>query len=76
MVFFKKLVQKFWKKKIPAQFRSDYWFGITKRARIIFYNPKKISSEDLVNLSYEDLTDKGLINLLQLDSQIMSTTSL
>ena len=55
---FKKISSKVLEKKIPAQFRSDYWFGITKRARIIFYNPKKISSEDLVNLSYEDLTDK------------------
>ena len=54
---FKKVSSKVLEKKIPAQFRSDYWFGITKRARIIFYNPKKTSSEDLVNLSYEDLTD-------------------
>ena len=38
---FKKISSKVLEKKIPAQFRSDYWFGITKRARIIFYNPKK-----------------------------------
>ena len=54
---FKKVFSKVLEKKIPVHFRSDYWFGITKRARIIFYNPKKISLKDLVNLSYEDLSD-------------------
>ena len=54
---FKKVSSKVLEKKIPVHFRSDYWFGITKRARIIFYNPEKISLKDLVNLSYEDLTE-------------------
>ena len=54
---FKKVSSKALEKKIPAQFRSDYWFGVTKRARIIFYNPKNISFEDLANLSYEDLAN-------------------
>ena len=45
------------KNAIPAKFRDneDYWFGLTKRARILVYNkesvdPKKLSTyEDLAN---------------------------
>ena len=54
---FQKVNSKILEKKIPEQFRSDYWFGITKRARIVFYNPKKITLDNLVNLNYEDLID-------------------
>ena len=38
--------------------RNDYWYGITKRARIIFYNPEYINSERIKNLNYEDLGNK------------------
>ena len=44
--------------QIPRQFRSNYWFGITKRARIIYYNPDKTSLKELKNLNYEDLSDQ------------------
>ncbi len=53
----KKIKSNILEKKIPNQFRSDYWFGITKRARIIFYNPKLISTKEIDNISYEDLSD-------------------
>jgi iron(III) transport system substrate-binding protein len=41
--------------KIPAHLRTDYWYGISKRARIIFYNPEKISETIAKQLNYEDL---------------------
>jgi len=43
------------KKAIPSNFRSPYWFGIAKRARVIYYNPSRTSPSS--NLSYEDLSD-------------------
>jgi len=45
------------KKAIPSNFRSPYWFGIAKRARVIYYNPSRLSENDLQGLSYEDLAD-------------------
>lgn len=42
---------------IPSSFRTKYWFGITKRARLIYYNPEKVKKEEIKNLSYEDLSD-------------------
>ena len=36
---------------------SEHWFGITKRARIIYYNPKLTSHNELKGLNYEDLSD-------------------
>ena len=45
------------KKAIPSNFRSPYWFGIAKRARVIYYAPDRLSSSDLKGLSYEDLAD-------------------
>jgi iron(III) transport system substrate-binding protein len=40
---------------IPSHLRDSdgYWFGLSQRARVIFYNPKKVSPKDLS--SYEDL---------------------
>jgi iron(III) transport system substrate-binding protein len=43
------------KKTIPSNFRSPYWFGIAKRARVIYYNPSRTNPPS--NLSYEDLAD-------------------
>jgi len=45
------------KKAIPANFRSPYWFGIAKRARVIYYSPSRLSKNDLQGLTYEDLAD-------------------
>jgi len=42
--------------KIPENFRTKSWFGIAKRARIIFYNPKKITLNEIKNLTYEELS--------------------
>lgn len=43
--------------KVPMNLRTDYWIGIAKRARIIFYDPQKIPLEKIKDLSYEDLSD-------------------
>ncbi len=40
---------------IPSNFRSPYWYGIAKRARVIYYNPSRTNPP--ANLSYEDLAD-------------------
>ncbi|ADZ89985.1 extracellular solute-binding protein [Marinomonas mediterranea] len=42
---------------IPANLRDsdDYWFGLSQRARVIFYNPKKVEATELS--TYEDLAD-------------------
>jgi len=45
------------KKAIPSNFRSSYWFGIAKRARVIYYAPSRLSENDLQGLTYEDLAD-------------------
>ena len=43
------------KNAIPSNFRSPYWFGIAKRARVIYYDPSRTNPP--ANLSYEDLAD-------------------
>ena len=43
------------KKVVPANFRSAYWTGIAKRARVIYYNPKTVNPSP--NMTYEDLAD-------------------
>ena len=45
------------KKAIPSNFRSSYWYGIAKRARVIYYAPDRISESDLHGMTYEDLAD-------------------
>ena len=42
---------------IPSHLRDvdGYWYGLSQRARVIFYNPKKVSPADLS--TYEDLAD-------------------
>ena len=44
-------------KKVPNNLRNDYWFGITKRARIIYYNPDITSPDEVQFLNYENLSD-------------------
>ena len=55
---FQKIKSSSLNEKIPSNLRNDYWYGITKRARIIFYNPEYIDSEKIKNLNYEDLGNK------------------
>ena len=45
---------------VPINLRgpNDEWVGIAKRARVIFYNPDKVSSGEIANLSYEDLSNE------------------
>ncbi len=45
------------KKSIPAQFRDNkgFWFGLTKRARILVYNKELVNPKDLS--TYEDLAN-------------------
>ena len=45
------------KKKIPRNLRTNYWYAITKRARILYYNNENIKNEDLNNIDYLDLAD-------------------
>ena len=45
------------KKAIPSNFRSPYWFGIAKRARVIYYAPSRMNESDLQGITYEDLAD-------------------
>ncbi|MAI88532.1 MAG: Fe(3+) ABC transporter substrate-binding protein [Candidatus Marinimicrobia bacterium] len=44
---------------VPENLRgpNNEWIAIAKRARVIFYNPKKISKDEIKNLSYEDLSN-------------------
>lgn len=55
---YKKIKSSALETKVPKQFRSKYWFGITKRARIIYYNPSETSFDEIKNLNYEDLSKK------------------
>ncbi len=56
------------KKAVPANFRTAYWTGIAKRARIIYYSPERVRASDLKGLTYEGLADlkwKGKIVIRQ-----------
>ncbi len=48
----------FLEKNIPSHLKDsdNHWFSLTKRARVIVYNPDKIKAADLS--TYEELTDK------------------
>ena len=52
---FQKASSKELKSKVPKNFRSPYWYGIAKRARIIYYSPERVSESDLKGMTYEDL---------------------
>ncbi|MAZ07565.1 MAG: Fe(3+) ABC transporter substrate-binding protein [Rickettsiales bacterium] len=54
--------------KVSKSFRSEYWVGIAKRARIIFYSPSTTSKKELDGLNYENLSEskwKGQIAIRQ-----------
>ena len=57
----KNLFQKFNSKKIeqivPANFRTEFWFGIAKRARIFFVSKNNPNTSVLKNISYINLAD-------------------
>ena len=57
------------KSVVPEQLRTEYWVGIAKRARVIFYDPTRTTPDP--NLSYEDLSYpefKGKIVIRQSNS--------
>ena len=45
------------KNSVPANFRSSYWTGIAKRARIIYYSPERVTANELNGMTYEGLAD-------------------
>ena len=45
------------KSAVPSNFRSPYWTGIAKRARIIYYSPERVSANELNGMTYEGLAD-------------------
>ena len=55
---FTKLNSEIVDRKVPSSLRNNFWVGITKRARILFYNPRFLSHEEIKNISYEDLSNK------------------
>ena len=59
---FSKIKSEFIKKKVPISLRNDFWVGITKRSRILYYNPNFLSKKEIEDISYEDLSDKKWLN--------------
>jgi len=45
------------KSTVPNNFRTAYWTGIAKRARIIYYSPERVSANELNGMTYEGLAD-------------------
>jgi iron(III) transport system substrate-binding protein len=45
------------KDKVPVNYRSENWTGISKRARIIFYSIDRVKNHEIENLNYEDLSN-------------------
>lgn len=44
--------------KVPQSLRNNHWVGITKRSRILFFNPEFTSQKEIEDISYEDLSNK------------------
>ena len=36
-------------KLVPMSLKNEYWVGITKRARIVFYNPNLVQYNEIRN---------------------------
>ena len=45
---------------VPSNLRGpkNHWVGLAIRARVIFYDPSKVSKEEIHELSYEDLANE------------------
>ena len=55
---FTKIKSSIVEEKVPKSLRNDHWFGITKRSRILFFNPNLLlSKKEIKDISYEDLSD-------------------
>ena len=59
---FQSINSKILKSKIPANFRTSHWYGVAKRARVIYYNPKSMSADEAQGLNYEDLSNPKYSN--------------
>jgi iron(III) transport system substrate-binding protein len=46
------------KKAVSSNFRTSYWTGIAKRARVIYYDPSRTTPAS--DMTYEDLADPKL----------------
>ena len=57
--FFQKIESEKITSVVPKELRgpNDEWISIAKRARVIFYNPKSVSADEIANISYEDLSN-------------------
>ena len=55
---------------VPAELRgpNDEWTAVAKRARVIFYNPMKIRSSEIKDLTYEDLANEEWRNRIAIRS--------
>ena len=49
---------------VPENLRgpNNEWTAIAKRARVVFYNPQRVSQKEIINLAYEDLADSAWKN--------------
>ena len=45
------------KTAVPKNFRTNYWTGIAKRARIMYYAPERVTANELNGMTYEGLAD-------------------
>ena len=45
------------KEAVPKNFRSTNWTGIAKRARIMYYSPERVNTNELNGMTYEGLAD-------------------
>jgi len=55
---------------VPVKLRgpNDEWTAVAKRARVIFYNPTKIKSSEIRDLTYEDLANEEWRNRIVIRS--------
>ncbi len=67
---FTKIKSKKIDESVPARLRgkNNEWIALAKRARVIFYNSSKYTSEDLKNLNYEDLSSSDWKNKIAIRS--------
>ena len=56
-IYLQNIIKKI-KKIIPESLRNEFWVGVTKRARILFYNPENTDSTEIKEISYEDLSNQ------------------
>ena len=55
---------------VPVELRgpNDEWTAVAKRARVIFYNPMKVKSSEIKDLTYEDLANEEWRNRIVIRS--------